>query len=580
MAKERDNPYVQNQEGSNRLLEITPEGYKRLEGLVTDTEGDVYVITDKLPATIAAAAMARLSRNPNDMRAVILDEFSNAFQAEDEKQLALMELMFPDEELRDRIIQLMDQYSADGSNPSEMNSQEEELLRRVITAFGDDSVQQLVGMHLVIENASNLLTKKIEWGRLAAYLEQSTRYIYFDEKDEHGQYRYMTPEGLPDDLGIEYQAAMDEIYDQYSDIVHKLTDYIADQSDAPETERDLAWRQSVRAKACDAARALLPVSTRSTVGIYASAQAIENMIMRMRASNNLEERETGDKILEQVRKVNSVFFERADRDDRGGARTAYIANTKKDMEEITAELLGQTETGDTTDVNLRGYVPPDELDLVSEMLYEQSNLSLDEIEDQLKDIPHSERERVFRTYFGERLNRRHRPGRALENAHYQFDLVCDYGIFRDLQRHRMVDDLEWQQLSPYLGYEVPELVKEAGLEKQFTSCFETSQRVYDCFIRRGLTDEAQYVTLLGHQMRWKVTMNAREAFHFLELRTGPAGHTGYRQVAQQMFEEIAKVHPKIAQQMRFINQDEDPELGRLAAERATQDKLERLGVEG
>lgn len=534
MIEKNSNPYVEQMPGNQRVLRATEAGRKHLDELVTDPEGDVYVITDKMSATIAAAAMARLSRSPNDMRVVILDEFSGE------------------------------------------TSKEEALLRRVISQFGDDSVQQLHGMHLVVEGASNLLTKKLEWGRLAAYLEQSTRYIYFDEKDSEGKYRYKIPEGLPDDLRIEYVTGMDKIFDLYSEIVHKLTDYITETSDTPENERDIAWKQSVRAKACDAARALLPVSTKSTVGIYASAQAIENMIMRMAASDNREERDTAAQILREVRKVNPVFFERADKDDRGAATSAYIADTRRTVAEL-ADQLPQVDThAPSNDVTLRNYIPPHELDLVADILYEHTDKSLEEIETLLESLPEEKRREIFDAYFGERLNRRHRPGRALENAHYQFDIICDYGNFRDLQRHRMVDDLEWQRLSPGLGYDVPELVSEAGLEDKFRECFTEAERLHGCFIRHGLLDDSQYVTLLGHKMRWKFTMNAREAFHLLELRTGPQGHSGYRKVAQQMYEEIKKVHPLIAKHMRFINQDEDPELGRLAAERATQYRLSRL----
>ena len=90
----------------------------------------------------------------------------------------------------------------------------------------------------------------------------------------------------------------------------------------------------------------------------------------------------------------------------------------------------------------------------------------------LDPAPDEERKEAIQVYFGERINRRHRPGRALENAHYAFDLVCDYGIFRDLQRHRMVDDLRWQKLSPKLGYEVPDLVEEAGLTDRFEKNFK------------------------------------------------------------------------------------------------------------
>jgi hypothetical protein len=177
---------------------------------------------------------------------------------------------------------------------------------------------------------------------------------------------------------------------------------------------------------------------------------------------------------------------------------------------------------------------------------------------------------------GERLNRRHRPGRALEQAHYTWDLVCDYGIFRDLQRHRMVDDLEWQPLTPRYGYDIPALVDEADLSEQFEACFDLSAQLYSELQAAGYEYEAQYATLLGHKMRWTITYNAREAFHLHELRTSPQGHPGYRKLVQQMHEKLAEVHPMLAEAMIFVNQGEDPELTRLAAERATQYKLQQL----
>jgi thymidylate synthase ThyX len=180
------------------------------------------------------------------------------------------------------------------------------------------------------------------------------------------------------------------------------------------------------------------------------------------------------------------------------------------------------------------------------------------------------------TYMGERLNRRHRPGRALEKAHYSWDIVCDYGIFRDLQRHRMVDDMNWQQLTPRYGFEIPSIVEEAGLTEQFEACFEISLRLHSNLMQSGLKLEAQYATLLGHKMRWKVTYNAREAFHLHELRTTPQGHPGYRKLVLKMHEKLAEVHPILADSMKFVNQDEDPELTRLAAERYTQFKLQQL----
>jgi thymidylate synthase ThyX len=210
------------------------------------------------------------------------------------------------------------------------------------------------------------------------------------------------------------------------------------------------------------------------------------------------------------------------------------------------------------------------------MLYEHSGSSIDEITGHVQEWSYEEKSKTFRTYMGERLNRRHKPGRALENAHYTFELMCDYGIFRDLQRHRIVDDLVWQQLTPRYGYEIPELVEEAQLTELFEKCFDISYELYSTMQAAGYMDEAQYATLLGHRMRWKLTYNAREAFHFHELRTAPQGHPGYRKLVKKMHDAVGEVHPLLASGMIFVNRDEDPELSRLAAEKYTQYKLEQL----
>jgi len=531
VATKIENPFLRK---TDTGWEVTEAGKQFLDEAVTESEGNIYAFSDKLSALTIAAAMARLSRRGDDMRITILDEFANAIGKDDA------------------------------------------LLKRVITAFGDDSVQQLVGQHIVVENASNLLTKQLEWGRLAAYLEQSTRYIYFDQKDNEGKFKYYTPEHLDDLTRTKYNAAMDSIFEMYSTMVHDLTDYLQKNSSTPKVEQDGAWRSAIRAQACDAIRPVLPVATKSTVGIFASGQALEALIMRLRASESREAQATGDAILQEARKVIPTFLERADKPDRGGAMTAYMANTRRQVAELSKKYLPDTYSSTQQPVSLQHVWPRNEFELVPHMLYESSSLSLEEIKSEVEQWPIDRKIEVFDTYVGERLNRRHRPGRALEQAHYTWDLVCDYGIFRDLQRHRMVDDLQWQQLTPRYGYEIPKLVEEAGLSELFEKCFDLSAQLYSVLQSEGYAYEAQYATLLGHRMRWKVTYNAREAFHFHELRTSPQGHPGYRKLVLQMHEKLTEVHPMLAGHMRFVNQGEDPELTRLAAERATQFKLEQL----
>jgi hypothetical protein len=319
------------------------------------------------------------------------------------------------------------------------------------------------------------------------------------------------------------------------------------------------------------------VAVKSTVGIFASGQALESLIMHLLADELPEAKVTGADMLEQSRQIMSTFLERADKPERGGATVAYNAETKQAVKQLAQEYLSDNYADPGLNpVTLVDFWPKNELLLVPDMLYEHSNLSLEQLQTEVGDWPYERKIETFKAYMGERLNRRHRPGRALEKAHYSFDLVSDYGIFRDLQRHRMVDDLEWQQLTPRYGYEVPELVEEAGLTEQFEACFEVSLKLHSLLVQEGYALEAQYATLLGHKMRWKITYNAREAFHFHELRTSPQGHPGYRKLAQQMHDKVAEVHPILADSMRFVNQDEDPELTRLAAERYTQYKLEQL----
>lgn len=527
-SKPTENNYLAKTENG---FEITQAGKEYLKDVVTNTDSNVYAFTEKLSPVTISAAMARLSRRGDDMRVTLLDEFTNNLHSD------------------------------------------EGLLKRVITAYGDDSVQQLVGQHLVVENASNLLTKKLEWGRLASYLEQSTRYIYYDQKDSTGNYRYFTPPQLNESSKQLYCESLNSIFEIYSIIVRKLTKHIRETSTVPKKDQDSAWKSATKAQACDCARATLPVASTSTVGIYASGQALESLIMHLLADELPEATFVGKQILTEARKVISTFLERADKPSRGGATIAYQNFTKKAIRNLNNKYIKNNFSNDFVDVKLTSYWPKNELDLVPDMLYEHNNLSLTEIIQQTDQLNYDDRLAIFKAYVGDRLNRRHRPGRALEKAHYSWDLICDYGVFRDLQRHRMVDDLAWQQLTPRYGFEIPKQIEEAGLTDLFEQCFDISLNLYSYLQAQGYELEAQYATLLGHKMRWKVTYNAREAFHLHELRTAPQGHPAYRYLINKMHQKLAEVHPVIAQSMQFVNKDEDPELSRLATERYTQFKL-------
>jgi dTMP kinase len=502
-----------------------------LESYVTNLNKDIYAVKSKLAPQTIAAAMARLSRKYDDLRNILKDEF----------------------------------VGKDGND--------QKLLKRVISEYGDDSVQQLAGQHIVVEGASNLLTKKLEKGRLGAYLEQSTRYIYYDKKDKNDQYKYYVPVNFNSEVAGRYRKSMDYIFDQYSLIVHRLTDYIRSNTHKNPEDNENSWLSATKALACDMARSALPVSSKSTVGMYLSGQSLEHLIIKLLADETSEARGAGKDILEESRKVIPVFLERADKPGRGADTTEYLNRTKTEAKKIVEEHVNSQFSIDMKPVELADYWPKNELDIIADICFEFSSLSLSEIKSDIDKTPIEEKREIIRKYIGERTNRRQKPGRALEKIHYSWDILCDYGIFRDLARHRIVDNMDWQELSPRFGYSVPSIIEEAGLIDHFISCFDESLSLYNFLNKKGHEQESQYATLLGHRMRWKVTFNAREAFHILELRTSPQGHPGYRKLAREMHKKIAEVHPLIASSMKFVNHEDSKSPGRLEAERKTKTRL-------
>jgi hypothetical protein len=187
-----------------------------------------------------------------------------------------------------------------------------------------------------------------------------------------------------------------------------------------------------------------------------------------------------------------------------------------------------------------------------------------------------ERLEVVRAYAGERTNRRHKPGRALERPRYRFDVLADYGAFRDLQRHRTLT-IEWQALSPRHGYTRPEAVDAAGVAGRFDEAMARSAALHDVLHDR-FPAEAPYAVCLAYKVRFVLDLNARAAMHLLELRSSPQGHPAYRTVAQDMHTLIAEQagHHAVAEMMRYVDHSTEPSLERLDAERrAEQRRLTR-----
>jgi thymidylate synthase ThyX len=289
----------------------------------------------------------------------------------------------------------------------------------------------------------------------------------------------------------------------------------------------------------------------------------------MRAHPLPESRYYAALILEELRKVVPSFLTRVDRPERGGAWTSYLAETREHSAAVVHRLFGDEEPEPRPGVTLTDFDPEGEDKVLAAICYPYTSLPEDQTLARVRKLGADERATLLAAYVGERTNRRHKPGRAFERTGYRFDVLADYGAFRDLQRHRMLT-IEWQALTPRHGYEVPDAVEEAGERAAFVHAMERSAALHGAMAFR-FPEQASYAVALAYRLRFVMQMNAREAMHLIELRTTPQGHPSYRRVAQEMHRLIAEEagHRALAAAMSFADH-EVYDLERLDAERAAE----------
>ena len=522
--------------------EFNPEERSVLARHFTTLEGPVFALTD-LPEVVKGAMFARYSRSPKSLRRLFLDEFASAEPA----------------------------GGGAGSSDDVDVARAERLYERVFLEYGDDSVAQLGGVHLAVEDASQLLAKVLERGRLAGYLEQSTRYIPYTGRP----FRYHVPGEVTDaGLSDRYRAALDSAFETYARWLEPAQAMFRERFPQDSADPDSVYRATIRAKALDTLRPMLPAATQTNVGIYASAQSFEQLLLRMRGHVLEEVRACADRMLVELRKVIGAFLTRVDVPDRGGAWTEYLASAREQASSVAAEVLQFATAEPRPELTLVEWDPDGETKIAAAALYEASGLPDDQLLERARNMDTQERARVLAAAIGERGNRRHRPGRAFERTGYRFDVLCDYGAFRDLQRHRMLT-MQWQRLTPDHGFELPEDVRALGpdAESNWRSVMDTSAELHRVLGDRCGPEVAQYAVSMAYRIRFAMQMNAREAMHLIELRSSPQGHPTYRRIAQEMHRQIRDVagHTAVADAMSFVDHG-TVDLERLEAERRTEAK--------
>ncbi len=530
---------------------FTKDEKKILRDHFSNLEGSVFAITTPRQVD-RGALMSRYSRTDKSMRRVFLDEF-----------------------LKNK-------------------NRGEEFYNRVLLEYGDDSVAELGEAQIAIEGLSNIAVKKIEDRRIGlSYLEKSSRYVAWDKKI-NGKYRYYREPTLLDSrFADEYLDACDLAFEIYSKNLDSMISYIRekypiekysfkDSRDGKEKSfsklsvvsdiksASIIYRGSTKAKALDILRGLLPASTLTNVGVTGNGRAFEYLLTILFGSNLEEERQLASKIKTELDVVIKSFVRRSN-DKYGKSLQMYL----KSIEKVTRSFAKKSLKNSIDSGRLTKLVDFESetqaLDkVVAASLYERSpSIQYNKILSAVKKLPTSKKNKIITSLANLRKNRRHRPPRSFEMTEYTFDLINNFGMFRDLHRHRALT-LERQLLTTDLGYSIPKEIKILGIQNEFEDCMKNTKNVFEK-IRKKFPEQAQYVVNFAFNYPYIMHLNLREACHLIELRTVPQGHADYRKVAQEMYYEIKKKHPNLSKIIKFVDTNEY-ELERFESEKRTEEK--------
>lgn len=528
-----------------------------LEPFVTDVDAPVFGLRN-LPDVVRGALFSRYSRSDKSLRRILLDEFIQAPEADFQAIVAL---------------------SADAAAHQIVAvHRAEAFYERVLIGYGDDSVAELGGAHVACEGVSNIAAKALEDNRIGiSPLEKSTRYVAFNRKIE-GRYRYLREATImASRYAPAYEAAMDRLFDTYSALIEPTLAAVRAHSPCDDGVSERAYASATRARTLDLLRGLLPMATLTNVGLFGNGRAFEHLLTKLYASPLTELQALAAALQRALDDQIPSFVKRA-KSERGRANQAYLRDTRQQTQALTDVVAhrlreGIPLTNDAASVTLVSFDPDAEARVVAAILYPHFDAPLADVRAVADAMTADERAGLIRAYTGMRGSRFHRPGRAFEEARYTFDLLADIGAYRDLQRHRMLTQ-ERQRFGVQHGYVVPPEIDEYGLGEPFRAALEQAGAAVEA-IAADLPEEAQYAVPFAYRVRWRVTLTLREAYHLCELRSAPQGHPGYRRIAQEMYRQIAAVHPLLAEGMRFVDMNEYA-LERLDAERRLDEKRRRL----
>jgi len=529
---------------------FTTEEVEILKPFVSNLDRPIFVLRN-LPEVVKGALFSRYSRSSKGLRRLLLDEFIM------NKEMAFQEIVASG--------------MTSGMSQAVAIQKAQDFYDRILDGYGDDSIGELGGAHLACENVSNMASKALEDGRIGGSpLEKSTRYLFFDKKLDGDYMFYKEPVIMASKFADLYLETNRMLFDLYCRLIEPMKKFFIARVPRDPAIPDQAYNFSIRARACDALRGLLPASTLTNVGIYGNGRFFEGMIIKLRSNELVEMRELADSMQRELDTVVPSFVRRASPDHRHFAPfKAYYDESRKAMQRITGAVCNIPIRKAEEPVELVDYDKDAEAKVVAALLYPHSQHSMLQLRLMAKAMTPEQRRQIVHEAIHHRTNRRHKPPRAFENAYYTFDILADFGCYRDLQRHRMLTQ-ERQDLTVVHGYDLPPEIVEAGFGREYSEAMEQASQAYRQ-IYKLYPKEAQYVVPFAYKIRWYNTINLRGVYWLAELRSSQQGHPNYRRIAQLMYQKVNEVHPALAEHMRYVDMN-DYALGRLQAEMKNAEK--------
>ena len=536
---------------------FTPEEKVILSSYVTNTDRSIFTLTN-LPEVIKGALFSRYSRSTLGLRTLLLRDFIQ------KKESKFAEIQ------------------AGAKNPDTAQNAKlaiesaQNFYDRILDGYGDDSIGELGGAHLALENISILATKTVQDARIGGSpLEKSTRYVSFADKIKltsgKEEFRFYQEPTLLNSVHRDlYLKTCRNLFETYIRFTEPIRKHVRKQLPRDPEISQAAYERSLQARAYDIIRGLLPSATLTNMGVFGNGRFFETLITKLRTEPIKELNEIGQFSYEELTKVIPSFVRRADAEHRYFQDFRNFGQAQQELVRNFAEThLGQLKANTTESVRLIDFDPEAETKLLAALLYSHSGLPLQQIRESVSAMPDTEKIKLIEQNIDLRDHRRHKPERGLEMVFYTFDILGDYGMYRDLQRHRMLTQ-ERQPLTTRYGYDTPDEIEDAGLGVEY---HETMSRSADAFetIAKDFPHEAQYVVPMSYNIRWYVNINLRALIWLTEIRSTPQGHTGYRRIAQEMFRKVEAAQPLLAKYMKFVDLNEYS-LGRLGAEQRQEDK--------